>query len=83
MIICFGSDHFSPIFRHISFAVSGWARNISCKSQAVRSLQVKKIKIKIHSLGLYVGCPRPLNRSVRLIEVVRVYSILLSLLSGL
>ena len=43
------------------------ARKVSYKSLAVRSIQVKTIKK--HSLGLYVGCPRPLNRAVRLIEV--------------
>ena len=49
-IICFGSDHFIPIFRHFSFALSGGAKKVSYKSQAVRSIQVKTIKN--HSLGL-------------------------------
>ena len=62
-IICFGSNNFSPILRHFSFSVSGGARKVSYKSQAVRSIQVKTIKN--HSLGLYIECPRPLNTGVR------------------
>ena len=58
IIIYFGNDHFSPIFRHFSFTFSSGAREVSHKSQAVRSIQVKTITN--YSLGLYVGCLRPL-----------------------
>ena len=55
------------IFAQFSGTFLHGARKVSYKSLAVRSIQVKTIKN--HSLGLYVGCPRPLNTGVRLIEV--------------
>ena len=38
-------------------------QKVSYKSQAVLSIQVQTIKD--HSLGLYIGCPRPLNTGVQ------------------